>query len=1262
MSLLYLNGQPIQSGHTITIYRYEPFDYAFTWASTAIATRTTSTLVQSLVSGAETVGSEIYTWFTSPGYPKYPGPRLPVPQTNYGGYTGALSDNEQIVFTFLTPTTATYTINVMIKAGRFVVPLLTTPSYTLYKNESIANTFGSNIRFQAPGNLKVTAPFVVPSLPPGIGFVPVGSSPTLYWDLVGTPPAQTPSNSYIVYAQGSGDFSSRVISKTITLSIEAERIVPFVTPSSNVSMTVGTAITPVVLTSRYPNQFSGNLVYAWSFLPDGLQFLDVNSNAVSSPFAPLDASSTIILAGTPTVAAAQYFRTLGVSSVTTNISAVRQTSPNITVTQPLALTFGETVLFDTTVVPTLYAGVTLDTCANVFRANTYFPFSAGVTSITAGSLPTGLSLVHTPGDPNAYLSGTPTAAGSGTYVLTATNSNGKTRDLGVPITVTPDTISFSGTPADACYNFVISRPLESSLAGYYPANISYTATAASGANVTFSITNAPPGVTATTSGSTLTLGGIPDAITALSTAVITATAPFTGAINTRDLSYAVLTDDVTITNPTSQLNFFQNRAITPVQFTATTLSGRPIISWSSPNLPAGLTISTTGLLTGTPATETSSPQTFDVAASTGYVSETNSFTYNTIQDDGLIVLINNPTQVSDTFSAEIRAVSYSGNAISPTVSNLSPSQVPPITVGVSGNSIVGDFTPANAVLPEYRFQLIGNLGTATAQEVFSLAVQNPSTQRRFVLDTSLTALPNFVPPNSNFMRGAATLYKNESSLFSFPNVGALTTITTPPSNWTQALVVEGVYGQVADVAQSADTCVLTAGAAMYRSSDNGTTWNAVASSNITSIPGIVGDYCNIPMYGTFTTPGPLLGALASDGSLNWLAIGNGYDASSAFAPRTILRTSSNDGVAWTDASLSGLTNINGLFYNRGRYFIAQTNATNPTYRLEASNVSSWTGSAGGMPTFSGNEAYAFAFSNTTVLVGGKGTTPLYKSTDNGTTWSGLTVGASTSIVDIRQAGGYWYLATDDGLYSSSNATTFTLVTPKKTTGRKLDYDGAVFNMLYADSPPAAQMLTAAVGANAVTSATDMLTVTTKRMMTRIIDNGPVNALLSLSASNAMFVAPTVTDYSFYQFVGVNIPVELSPSSNFIYYYGDLPQGLTLALDASGIRADISGIPTLYTGEYQTSYVFARDPATNTTATLPIRNRVILPFVMKKQAGASDYTALLRQYVTVNGAQAARDSVALPVQERNLGEFTAPDAPSVITRTVDPKCFSTSNCT
>ncbi len=120
--------------------------------------------------------------------------------------------------------------------------------------------------------------------------------------------------------------------------------------------------------------------------------------------------------------------------------------------------------------------------------------------------------------------------------------------------------------------------------------------------------------------------------------------------------------------------------------------------------------------------------------------------------------------------------------------------------------------------------------------------------------------------------------------------------------------------------------------------------------------------------------------------------------------------------------------------------------------------------------------------------------------------------------------------------------------------------------------------------------------------------------------------------------------------------------MRLVLDSSGIAADVSGIPSLFTPEPSRATLYARDPVFNAVVSTTFDYRVLIPFLLKKQGGASDYTAFLRQYVTVNGAQAARDSVALPVQERPLGEFMSPDAPSVITRTVDPKCFSTSNCT
>jgi len=184
-----------------------------------------------------------------------------------------------------------------------------------------------------------------------------------------------------------------------------------------------------------------------------------------------------------------------------------------------------------------------------------------------------------------------------------------------------------------------------------------------------------------------------------------------------------------------------------------------------------------------------------------------------------------------------------------------------------------------------------------------------------------------------------------------------------------------------------------------------------------------------------------------------------------------------------------------------------------------------------------------------------------------------------------------------------------------------------------------------------------------QVATRIIRSGSTAAQLSPVTNTSSFIEPTALDYTFLQFVGANIPIRLAPTSEFIYYYAtDLPQGMRLVLDPSGISADISGIPTLYNAGGQRTLIFAREPIASNITSLSIGTRVVSPFVLKPQSSAAGYTAFLRQYVEVNAAQGARDSVALPVEENPIGKFTSPGVPDVITQRVDPKCFSTSNCT
>lgn len=1257
MSNLFVNGTQIPSGYTLTIYKYEPFSFLFTPASGYLQLMSSSTLVTSMVR----TESDAAIVFQSPGY-------LPWdPQTR--GYTGATSTTEQIVigwgpFFIVSGSGSslsiqqTYVVNVVIKAGRFVSPALDIPSYSLYVNESISRTYGSDIVFTAPGGLTVTAPFTTPALPPGLSFVSTGAIPSLNWLLTGTPLTGSPSTSYTVYARGSSNMSA-IISKTFTISIGAERISLAISPSSNVALSVRNEIPPVQITAWYPNIFPGNLRYTWSFLPDGLQFTDISLNPVASPFFPTDSNSTIYLLGTPTSAAAQVFKNAGTSNIVANLVATRLTTPNITATQPIDYTIGTFILFDPVTIPTLYRDAPITPGSIVFRANTYFPSGSNMVIMNApNGLPPGLSLDYTFGNNYAYLVGTPTAEVSATYQIQATNFSAVSETLDVPITVEGDVVSILG-PLDTCYNFVISRPLNSNLAGYYPAPISYTAVSSEGGAPVISVTGFQnTGINVGIVGSSLSLSGIPDTITGLTTAVITGSNPVTGATVTKNFDFAVVTDDVSITNPTSEMTFFQNQEITSVQFSATTLSERPIVNWSSANLPSGLSLSSTGRLTGTP-TASNVGSTFNVTASTGYISETNAVSYKTVRDDVLLAQVQDPAYISaQSNTVEMRVVTYSGAQGSMSFNSISPLQQDSISLSVSGNFLTFDLS-ATVTLPEYRFILLGEAGTFVDQNTFKLTFDSPDTQRRFVLDTVQTAAPVVGDP---FFKYRTDLYTNEDSGFVFSGVNPVPAANSF-SNWTRVLSTESTPFGRGQFAQSANVCMLTSGKNIYRSTTNGSTWSLVPASDVSSFSNIVGGYVNVPPI--VTTPGPALFPIATDGNSNWLILGNGYDTASSYAQRTVVRTSSNGGLTWIDSILTTpilpgnntaqpLYPASRLYYNQGRYFLANGSGYS-SYRADVSTLGIWLDAPSAIPP----DVVAFGFSNDTLL-GGSGTT-LYKSVNNGESWTTIPW-YGTTIVDIQYVGSnLWYISDSNGLYSSSNANDFTFVADAA--AGLFGYDGAShYGFLYSNS--ILRSVVTPFDSNILTTigSTDLSMTAVSQVATRIIRSGSTAAQLSPATNTSSFIEPTVLDYTFLQFVGANIPIRLAPTSEFIYYYAtDLPQGMRLVLDPSGISADISGIPTLYNAGGQRTLIFAREPIASNITSLSIGTRVVSPFVLKPQSSAAGYTAFLRQYVEVNAAQGARDSVALPVEENPIGKFTSPGAPDVITQRVDPKCFSTSNC-
>jgi hypothetical protein len=501
-----------------------------------------------------------------------------------------------------------------------------------------------------------------------------------------------------------------------------------------------------------------------------------------------------------------------------------------------------------------------------------------------------------------------------------------------------------------------------------------------------------------------------------------------------------------------------------------------------------------------------------------------------------------------------------------------------------------------------------------------------------------------------------------------------------PSNWsdTTPTIASLTFAYLADFGHSKNAIVMVAGADMYRTdgivpSRLDDTFSNINSANISNFSDIVGDYSNDPTYGVFTTPGPLLMTIASDRNSNWVVLGQGFEAGTG-VEKSIVRTSTDDGQTWSDISISPpfvtRTSNSYLYYNNGRYFLAQPGSV---YRADSSNLSSWT-NTGVMITSAGA---AMAFSNTKIIVSDKASATSFVSLDNGTTWNGLPgsdapPAGAYSNVELNQAFGTWVaaLTSNTGVspelftYSYSNAAT--VATGSNWTSgntypgyaRGVDFDGSYFSLVH-DSNSNRSILVTDTDMNlldispVVTDANIVQPPYTRRVASRIAEVPTVTSItfntLVSSSTGTVFQAPSKSDFTLFQYCGTNIPVSVTATSNYIYYYAsNLPQGLRLALDVSGVFADISGIPSRFSTSTQDSTIYARVPQDGTGAELQLTFRVLVPFVLKRQDGAGSYTSFLRQYVTVNGAQAARDSVALPVEVRPIGEFMHPGAPMVIT--------------
>ena len=268
-----------------------------------------------------------------------------------------------------------------------------------------------------------------------------------------------------------------------------------------------------------------------------------------------------LLSGTPTVANTFNF------TVTATDSASSSGSQAYTVVINPAVTVSPASLPNWTVNKTGYSQTV--TSANGTGAKTL--------SLSAGAIPTGMTFTAGTG----VLNGTPTAAGTFNFTVTATDTVGATGSqaytviINAAIAVSPATLP----------NWTVNQ------AGY---SQTITNTGGTGAS-TFGVTAGaiPTGMTLTAAG---VLSGTP---TVANTFNFTVTATDTvGATGSQ--AYTVIINAAIVVSPASLPNWTVNKAGYSQTITNTGGTGASTFGVSSGAIPTGMTLSTAGVLNGTP--------------------------------------------------------------------------------------------------------------------------------------------------------------------------------------------------------------------------------------------------------------------------------------------------------------------------------------------------------------------------------------------------------------------------------------------------------------------------------------------------------------------------------------------------------------------------------------------------------------------------------------------------------------------------------------
>jgi hypothetical protein len=1220
---------PPISGNALSLYKYEPFAYTFTHSTSSVLQFTASS-------------SELQAFCSIVG------PSVVFAGTFQTSYTSALS----LVIRAADGTSLT--ISVTVGPGRFFPPAAN-QNFQLFQYENISNTFGSNIVFTAP--ISLTTVLSAPSLPSGLSF---GGSSTS-WFIQGKPVLQIAQSNYQVI--GSNSTNGKIVTTIVSLKVNPQIVRVSPSTATQSGLVVGTAITPVTFTAIQPETIYLNTFrYTSTGLPDGFSFEDISGSPFPASGIPPDPALTIVLVGTPSLAFATAQSTSGGNVYQTRLtgSQTDQTGRQTSGSSLIEFSFAETVLITASNPVPLYQTKPLGSGDVVITAGSFFP-SSTISNVTASALPPGLSLVSITSS-NYRLTGTPTVVDlASVYTFTATNSNGTSRSVSLTLPVNPDIVTFGGvTPTPGSnVQFIVSRDLANAKTGYYTTPIQFVATSTANATpivYSSSIDLSLYGLTLNSTTGSLT--GIPTSPLALTSLVVSATDSL-GTVQTTTINLTILADQFVF--PTYAPEYFQNRPITPFQFVmVSTLSDRPIQSYSSTNLPAGLFLSTGGILTGT--TTVGVGGTFTIIATTGYSTITSApYTY-TVQADNLLILqVDASNTVAPLFSnVQFQTLQYATDSIVNPVYSITsyPAEFPsPVLALTSAGFLSGDFTQG-PVFPTYALTASAASSGVTSTSPIIITFTNPTTE---LLIAGYTNAGVGTISNDGYV-GTTTDY-----VFSATSTG---TQQVNSQVWSGALPYTGSLAdghRYPDLAQDQGAFMAMNVSNIYDGVYNPTT-NAVDWTSTDpqvavvalSLPVYIGRYLNI----------------ASDGAGHWVALQSAAPSHPADA-RVFMRTGTG---AWTVSSneISNLVNSGSdttLTYIGGRYVLGQTsNLGDPnSYSVLVADPSMVWAPATTLPTMT--KVLRFATSNTTIVAVGSLATaggPISYSTDNGSNWTSPSVpsfmtGSNVVLYDILYAANTWVTCGLDSNGSNMIAYSPTLSNwAQYTVDSNVLWSGIAFNgnawtiagnrvvsgsnqstILSLDATP---WPTQAVSLGPLTGVIQFGSTGTplfsRILSTAITSSSPSVGSVFIPPGPLTFTQPSQPTFVLYQYVPYTFPVVATGSASFIFYYApNLPIGFQFNLSPTGVSASLSGTSPSNTSSSITLYA---KTANSSAVSLRVGFNTIIPYFVNPQSGAGAYTAQLRNSVEANAAQNARDNTVFPEVNPLPGPFMGPRAPDVVT--------------